>query len=130
MTLPWLAQVDWVQMECGECGILFCVPDGWHRERKERGTGWTCPNGHGRVYRETDVQRLKRELAAKEEQLRFEQERVARAERQLTSARGQLTRVKNRVRNGVCPCCNRTFQNLMRHMASQHPGWKGQEVGT
>lgn len=24
---------------------------------------------------------------------------------------------------GVCPCCNRTFKNLARHMAGQHPGF-------
>jgi len=40
--------------------------------------------------------------------------------------RGELaakTRIKNRIANGVCPCCQRTFQNLGRHMKSQHPNY-------
>jgi hypothetical protein len=24
---------------------------------------------------------------------------------------------------GVCPCCNRTFQQLARHMKAKHPGY-------
>ena len=34
--------------------------------------------------------------------------------------RGVATRMKNRIKVGVCPCCNRTFQDLAKHMASQH----------
>jgi hypothetical protein len=32
-----------------------------------------------------------------------------------------VTKIKNRVGHGVCPCCTRSFQNLARHMASEHP---------
>jgi len=35
--------------------------------------------------------------------------------------RGELTKLKKRVTNGVCPCCHRSFQNLRRHMATKHP---------
>ncbi len=28
---------------------------------------------------------------------------------------------RERIVSGVCPCCNRTFQNLARHIAGQHP---------
>lgn len=129
MTLPGFAYMDWVQMECGECGIAFCVPGSWQRERSSTGTSWSCPNGHRRVYRQTEVDKLKGELAAKEAELARERERLERAQRQVTAARGQVTRIKNRVSNGVCPCCSRTFQNLTRHMSTKHPGWKEQEVG-
>lgn len=37
------------------------------------------------------------------------------------AARGQVTRLKRRAANGVCPCCTRTFADLKRHMANQHP---------
>jgi hypothetical protein len=26
-----------------------------------------------------------------------------------------------RIGNGVCPCCNRSFTNLRRHMTTKHP---------
>ncbi|WP_165394478.1 helix-turn-helix domain-containing protein [Pseudoxanthomonas winnipegensis] len=29
--------------------------------------------------------------------------------------------MRQRVMNGVCPCCNRTFENLRRHMHDKHP---------
>ncbi len=35
--------------------------------------------------------------------------------------KGVVTRTKNRVKNGLCPCCNRTFTNLAKHMPGQHP---------
>jgi hypothetical protein len=28
--------------------------------------------------------------------------------------------VQKRVGNGVCPCCNRTFEDLARHMKVKH----------
>lgn len=38
-------------------------------------------------------------------------------------ARGQLTKLKRRVSNGVCPCCNRSFADLHRHMTEKHPDY-------
>lgn len=35
--------------------------------------------------------------------------------------KGAHQRTKNRVAKGVCPCCNRSFTNLAKHMAGQHP---------
>ncbi len=32
-----------------------------------------------------------------------------------------MTKVKKRAANGVCPCCNRTFSDLARHMKAKHP---------
>ena len=37
--------------------------------------------------------------------------------------KGQVTRIKKRVANGVCPCCNRTFKDLAAHMSTQHPDY-------
>lgn len=46
------------------------------------------------------------------------------AERSASAYKGQATRLRNRIKAGVCPRCNRTFQNLQRHMAGQHPEFK------
>jgi hypothetical protein len=37
--------------------------------------------------------------------------------------KGVKTRMANRIKHGVCPCCNRTFLNLQRHMTTQHPSF-------
>lgn len=131
MTAPATATfISWVEMACGECGLYFCVPSQWQKERVETGKEWHCPNGHTRVYRESEAERLRKQLAAKEAELSCERNRVALRDRQLAAARGQATRLKNRIGNGVCPCCTRSFQNLRRHMVNQHPDWKIQEVGS
>jgi DNA repair exonuclease SbcCD ATPase subunit len=72
-----------------------------------------------KLRRERD--RLTQRLAEKDDELRRQRERVEAAERRGAAARGQVTKIKNRIGHGVCPCCNRTFENLHRHMASQHP---------
>lgn len=41
--------------------------------------------------------------------------------RRLSAQRGVTTRIKNRVKHGVCPCCQRTFRQLAAHMKSKHP---------
>lgn len=55
-----------------------------------------------------------------QEQARLIEEREA-ADRRTAAAKGRVTRLKNRAAAGVCPCCNRTFQQLARHMAAKHP---------
>lgn len=52
---------------------------------------------------------------------RLERDHVKRS---LTAHKGHTTRIKNRIAAGVCPCCNRTFKNLARHMGNKHPDYK------
>lgn len=118
---------------CGECGITFAMPKQFDEEKQREGAsgdGFYCPNGHCRAYKETTVVILERQLAREKQrtdQLAAEtkdlRNRKAAVERTLTATRGVVTRIKNRVKNGVCPCCNRSFANLHRHMQSQHPGF-------
>lgn len=35
--------------------------------------------------------------------------------------RKESDRKLKRIHNGVCPCCNRSFVNLQRHMKTKHP---------
>jgi hypothetical protein len=73
---------------------------------------------------ETKETCLEKQLAA--ERAQHDQTRADRDanRRQLSASRGQVTKIKNRVGNGVCPCCDRSFTNLRRHMSTQHPAWK------
>lgn len=103
----------------------------------------TCPAGHGWHYTglnaEQDAKRRAKEaeaVAAKARQAaeRLSQElaqantRALRAqqeadhERRVAAARkGQLTKLRRRLANGVCPCCNRQFPNVLAHMSDKHP---------
>ena len=49
-------------------------------------------------------------------------------ERSRSAIKGQLTRAKRRISKGVCPCCNRTFQNLANHISEKHPDYSEQSM--
>lgn len=118
-----------VEISCSKCGITFWVPEWWQKEKRENGTAFSCPNGDGRVYKEPEVEKLKKRLVAQELATKEQRERADREERRRIAMAGQVTKVRNRVSNGVCPCCNRTFVNLQRHIGTKHPDWKSQEIG-
>jgi hypothetical protein len=118
---------------CPTCGVLYAAPTRLFDARDEDGECWYCPNGHSVVF--TTPKGKRDEQARLERQLQREREHSARMAAQRDQAQADAraqkaakTRIKNdrdriktRVANGVCPHCNRTFQNLARHMASQHP---------
>lgn len=118
-----------VVQECYLCSMTFGVPASFDRERLEDHGNFYCPAGHSQHYiGKTEVQKqreradqLERRLANREEDLRSERASHQMTEHRRRAAKGQLTKTKNRVANGVCPCCNRTFADLGRHMAGQHP---------
>lgn len=119
-----------VYSDCITCGIRYTVPQSmWNKQRKSGGFH-RCPNGHSqgwssdesedeRTRRERD--QLKQRLAQKDDEIKRQREQREAAERRESAQKGQVTRLKNRAKAGVCPCCNRTFQNLARHMGTKHP---------
>lgn len=122
--------VTLIRINCGECQCPFAIPESMYDKRRADGRDFWCPNGHKIHYGEFENARLKREKAELED--RLARQRIATqaardqadaAERRRAAAKGQLTKVKKRVANGVCPCCNRTFADLARHMTSKHPDY-------
>jgi hypothetical protein len=112
------------------CGHSFYMTQ-WHYEETMRTKrGWYCPVcGISRVWKgKSEEAKLKEELAAEQKRREWHErnaanERAARekSERSAPAIRGAATRTRNRIKNGVCPCCNRTFSNLLRHMGTEHP---------
>jgi hypothetical protein len=124
-------------MECGTCGIAFAIPETLYDHCFKEGGYWYCPAGHCRGWdegqKERDRKDLQQQLARSARSLELAETRnrelrqwAEQAERRLSATKGVVTRIKNRVKNGVCPCCNRTFQNLMVHMKKQHPDFMEQ----
>jgi hypothetical protein len=58
-------------MACGHCGVEFLVPQLFAKECRELGTKktWHCPNGHGRVFDQTESDKLKKLLSARDKEL-------------------------------------------------------------
>ncbi|MFB3077027.1 MAG: hypothetical protein ACE1Y4_03380 [Lysobacterales bacterium] len=81
-------------------------------------------------FKETEADRLRIMLKEEEDGLCRERARhdQTRADLEATELsrrahKAAATRIKNRVARGVCPCCNRSFTNLHRHMESKHPNY-------
>lgn len=111
------------------CGIQHAVPKSLrdvqmrqHNDGRRDVQVIHCPLGHAHVPKgETASERLERQLAR--ERAAHDQTRADRdyKERRRRAEKAAKTRLKNRAAAGLCPCCNRTFQNLARHMKGQHP---------
>ena len=115
----------YVVVTCWKCGISYGLPQHFHDQaRQDTDKTFYCPNGHGQCFTISEATRLRRELdigRRKNNDLRY---RLDHANRSRAALRGQVTKIKRRVGNGVCPCCQRSFQDLKRHMEGQHPNWR------
>jgi hypothetical protein len=113
-------------VQCCNCGVTFGFAAGFERARREDKKSFYCPNGHQQGYYgksaiEKERDRLKAQAERLERQLANTDEDLRSTRASLTATKGVLTKTKKRVANGVCPCCNRSFADLGRHMAGQHP---------
>lgn len=129
MSFATLESLTFETTTCWKCGIVFALPASMMKNRREDKESFFCPNGHSGAFVNSEVDRLRRQLEAQRQLTESARAEAARKDRQLIAAKATNTKIKNRVANGVCPCCNRTFQNLGRHMAGKHPDWKAQDVG-
>lgn len=131
-----LSQIlNFTVITCYQCGMAFGVDATVRQRWVDSGSRFHCPHGHPQVYGESTVAQLTKQLEnerlAKEKAQRETQfakdnataERAARehTERQLRSRKGINTRLRNRIKHGVCPCCKRTVSQLARHMKTKHP---------
>lgn len=111
---------------CYKCGIQFAMPTWYRQKRIEDHADFYCPNGHAQHFSAETEAEIERRLRQRAEQqvARAEDEKL-RALRREAALRSELNRHRKRAANGVCPCCNRSFVNMARHMKTQHPEFAG-----
>lgn len=104
-------------------GSVYCPACG-------KGTCWT-----GKTDEQKKIEQLERERdqarAARDSARQRETDALAEADhfrRSRDGMKGVVAKIKKRVGRGVCPCCNRHFANLQRHMETQHPEVASGEV--
>lgn len=105
---------------CFKCHVLFAMPKDMQERCHKLGDTFYCPNGHGQVYCESEVTRLQHLLNDREAALERARSRLNGALEEIASKKQEITRIKKRVHNGVCPECHRYFANLNRHMKTKH----------
>lgn len=122
-TLSYERTLVLVVVGCPSCGVEYGIPDSLNKQLLVKTTSGSvfCPNGHSWHYTGKSFDQKLRDADAR---VLAARDQAAAAERRAAAARGQVTKLRNRIANGVCPCCHRTFKQLARHMASQHPDYQ------
>jgi len=129
--------VELVEHTCGQCGCVWGFPAALKKQRLEDGEAFFCPNGHQRHFTKGQSEadklrqerdRLKQQLAYKEDRIRTAEQRAEHERNRANGYKGHATRITKRAKAGVCPCCNRTFQQLAAHMANKHPQFTPIEI--
>ncbi len=121
--------VSLTSIDCGKCGGVYAISERYRAHAQEHGLTWNCPYCQipwGFV--KSEAAKLREQLAqadaaiAKQRaELERERSRIAMERNSNRVLRGHLTRHKKRAAAGVCPCCQRTFENVARHMKTKHP---------
>lgn len=118
------------EVTCCKCKETFGIARSTRQILLRTHQNFWCPHGHVQHYPEGESQetKLRRERDLLKQSIAYEQDRVRRAveeaehqRRRAIGYKGHAARITKRAKAGVCPCCNRSFENLRRHMASQHP---------
>ena len=109
--------VELTEINCGKCGGTYAINERYRKQKYEDSSAWHCPYcqcSWGYVKGENAQLREQIESERKRTQLALQRENEERAEKD------RLARKLKRVNRGVCPECNRSFQNIARHMACKH----------
>jgi hypothetical protein len=119
-------------IQCGTCGVWHAIPQAMFDKCYQEGGFWHCPNGHSRGYSDGSIRKQlekeeKRRKWAEQAESDRRQELID-ARKKLSAQKGVNTRLKNRAKAGVCPCCNRTFKQLAAHMQNKHPDFTGDDT--
>lgn len=115
--------VKFVTRECKTCGVVFAFTAEFERHRLADRKTWYCPNGHQWHFTgPSEADKLRAEVERQKQMREAEEARRLRVEQERDQVARAHHKMRVRVMNGVCPCCNRTFQNLMRHMQTEHAG--------
>ena len=122
--------------ECCACGTPFAFPIDLYKRLQAAGTSGTfyCPRGHTQHYvnkpLEAQLAEAKNDAAYYHNRLGEERKSHQHTTNRLNATRGVVTRIRKRVQAGICPCCNRKFAALERHMATKHPDYAASDPET
>ena len=112
------------------CGMAHAVPTELreYQLRQHENGGKVpdifCPLGHAHVPAGKSQVEIEREMRQRAEmRLTATRDQLESEKRSHVATKGQLTKARKRIGKGVCPCCNRHFTNVERHMATQHPDY-------
>lgn len=129
---------------CKQCGVEQAMDEETQRVLRRssatffcvHGHQWHYPQGKGEADKLRDQiaeerrqrQRAEQRLAEKQDEVNVAQATATRERNRANGYKGHATRITKRAKAGVCPCCNRSFENLRRHMDTKHPTFTPQPL--
>lgn len=117
-------------MECISCFIAFKVPNGFTAARRKDGRKFYCPQGHHMYFPigESETDKLRGERDRLAQRIAQKDDEIAEQKRKVIAVEAEITKIKKRAAAGLCPCCNRHFTNLERHLGTKHPGYVAEPI--
>ena len=108
--------------DCANCGLTFAITSNFEKRKRKSGKSFYCPAGHSLVFNgESEADKLKSKLDQKNKEINRVLSRANKYRAERDGIKKSYLKIRDRVKNGVCPCCDRTFENLLNHMKTQHP---------
>jgi hypothetical protein len=111
--------------ECLTCAVAFAIPKTMVDQAATWGGFFCCPNGHSQGWEKrnskSENDKLRDEVAQLQSNVKYKQEQIEAERKRTIAAKAEKTKLENRIKNGVCPCCQRSFINMRRHIATKHP---------
>lgn len=124
MALTITHTTTFVVHDCPTCHMQYALPQDFRKRMQQTSGTWYCPRGHAVCYTESALDRARRELKIANRQLESALYARDSEYRRWRGERVQHGKTKARLRRtaaGLCPHCNRNFENLRRHMETKHP---------
>lgn len=121
---------------CCKCEFPFAVTAATKERWVNEHTSFNCPScGTSQAFRgKTTEEELREALERSQREVKWQTEFKEEARQEsnklrhrLNGTKGYITKLKNRVGNGVCPCCNRSFKDLHQHMKTKHPKFNSED---
>jgi hypothetical protein len=132
--LKFVTEITVESVECCKCGHLIFMSEDFQQRRQRDHAFWYCTScgqsqhWGGKSALEKENARLAAELEAERRRKTEALERANEAERRRAAQFGENTKLRNRIKHGVCPCCHRTVSQLARHMKAKHPQYTAEEI--
>ena len=123
---------DLIIMTCPVCGVTYAIPATLQANAISKGQGkiqWFCCNGHQLGYHgKSDAEKRAEDAEARatraSQRADATRDLLKDTENRLRAQKGATTKAKKRHAAALCPCCNRSFVQLRRHLETQHPEYK------
>lgn len=98
--------VDFKRFCCGRCGGISFINNDYHQQCMTQGGWWYC------AYCGTKWGWEKGTESVETKQARIQAARAQRANDALV-----------KLRDDICPCCDKSYMNVLEHLKRRHPEW-------